>query len=403
MLERHHEVRLHGRSIGAIHHKGDVTRFEFEAGYWDREDRAVLGLWFEDHPRESPRSSMTLPSWFSNLLPEGRMRDWIALDRGVSVQREMELLLRVGADLPGAVEVIEDGAAPSPGGDFGQPDMRAERRKTTAPWKFSLAGVGMKFSMLQTGERLTLPASDALGDWIVKMPDAVHKNVPLNEYMVMSLARQVGIDVPPIRLVGRDDLPDIPDTAWPGTEATAYAVSRFDRSSAGRVHMEDLNQVRGFLPDGKYDGAFETLAGLIYRGKDDTSLVECVRRFAFDLLVGNGDSHLKNWSLLYADGRTASISPAYDLVSTAPYSANDDEGLALSFASSKRFGQVSLSGFQRLERKLGAAHLHLVDVVRETASLFEDAWSAYEKDDALAPVTSWISSHLSSRLSQLNP
>ena len=54
-----------------------------------------------------------------------------------------------------------------------------------------------------------------------------------------------------------------------------------------------------------------------YRNYDLPSLVECVRRTVFNILCGNDDAHLKNWSLVYRDRRNAVLSPAYDLVCTA--------------------------------------------------------------------------------------
>ena len=69
--------------------------------------------------------------------------------------------------------------------------------------------------------------------------------------------------------------------------------------------------------DGKYRSNVETVAGLAHRGRDIASLREAVRRTVFNLLVGNGDAHLKNWSLIYPDRRRARLSPAYDLVCTA--------------------------------------------------------------------------------------
>jgi serine/threonine-protein kinase HipA len=71
----------------------------------------VLGLLFEQDPLRTHAAALRLPPWFSNLLPEGLLREWIAADRGVSADREMELLAQVGHDLPGAVRVLP---APSP-------------------------------------------------------------------------------------------------------------------------------------------------------------------------------------------------------------------------------------------------------------------------------------------------
>lgn len=63
---------------------------------------------------------------------------------------------------------------------------------------------------------------------------------------MQNLARAVGIDVPDVVLVHRDELPVLPARAWPSSEELAFAIARFDRTADGqRIHIEDLAQVRG--------------------------------------------------------------------------------------------------------------------------------------------------------------
>jgi len=60
--------------------------------------------------------------------------------------------------------------------------------------------------------------------------------------------------------------------------------------------------------------------GCLVAGESDFD--EVVRRIAFQVLIGNGDAHLKNWSFVYPDGTSARLSPPYDLVATiATYAA----------------------------------------------------------------------------------
>lgn len=394
MIEASHAVVLHDRRIGSILQRGDVARFVFAEGYWDDPGRDVLGLWFEDDPRRSPKAASRLPPWFSNLLPEGPLRDWIARDQGVSAQRELQLLLRIGGDLPGAVQVIPA----ETDGPF-DPSLLADSQLVSATlkpeenrWKFSLAGVGLKFSMTKKNQRLTMPASGALGDWIVKMPDPIHRDVPANEFATMSLARSVGITTPEISLVHRDELPALPEDAWPNDEDTAYAVERFDRGIDGeRIHIEDLAQVRGFYDTNKYDGNFETVGALIYRGRDTPALREFVRRLTFNLLIGNGDAHLKNWSLIYRDRRIPTISPAYDLVSTGPYASTafpDDFGLK--FGGTKVLDRIGRDPFRQLQERLAVDHSNVLGVVDETAERFATAWQG-GAGEAFPPfVAEWI-------------
>ena len=401
-----HDVRLDGTSIGTLVQRGDHARFVFHDDYWHDPDRHVLGLWFEDDRDRLVQSKLRLPAWFGNLLPEGRLREWIALEREVSPERELELLLQVGHDLPGAV-TVHSGVARDAPHDVDEAaeyaDDAAERPDPA--WRFSLAGVGLKFSMVQRAERLTLPSSYEDGDWIVKLPDPHHAEVPRNEYAMMRLAAAVGIETPEARLVPRNLLEGVPAIVWPAGEDLAYAVRRFDRPAPGRrTHIEDFAQVRGFGSTQKYEGAFETVAALTYRGHATSDLQEFARRLAFNALIGNGDAHLKNWSLIYPDGRRPQLSPAYDLVSTGPYAPilDGEENLGLKFGGSRSFEGVTRRCFDELARRLDASHASLGDVVAETATAFESAWNPNAAEFEHIPhVAKWIDRRLSARLRAL--
>ncbi|MEU7764134.1 HipA domain-containing protein [Nocardia sp. NPDC049190] len=257
------------------------------------------------------------------------------------------------------------------------PDPRTREHQ---PWKFSLAGVGLKFSTLRDGRRFTCTATGEGGDWILKLPDSRFSAVPSNEYTMMRFAGTVGIDVPEVALVHRDDIDGVPSGVWPGGEEFAYAVKRFDRATDRRlVHIEDFAQVRAVYPISKYEGNFETVAALAYRGRDTAALHEFVRRLVFFVLIGNGDAHLKNWSLIYRDRRVPTLSPAYDIMSTEAYGIGDGpEDLGLKFVGNKRFDAMRVYQFDRLARKLhtsatlSATALETIDRVRQHWPRFAD-------------------------------
>lgn len=406
--EEQFRVHLHDQLVGRLHRRGDFTRFVFEPDYWDDPNRAVLGLRFEDNPRARHQSHLRLPPWFSNLLPEGRLRDWIARARGTAIEREMELLAQVGHDLPGAVRVIAADER-----DRAQVEIHDGDAPTTEPdhpanplWRFSLAGVGLKFSMLSKGDRLVVPGFGQGGDWIVKMPDAVYPDLPWNEWAMMILARATGIDAPEVRLLHRDQVENLPKLAWAGG-SYAYAVKRFDRGPQRElIHIEDLAQVRGFYPwphdrhEGKYAGSFETVGALIYRRHDVKALQEFARRLAFNILIGNGDAHLKNWSLIYRNPRIPTLAPAYDLVGATFFycpSPDGPEEMALKFGRSKRFDDARISMLARLDEKLGAK-ADLADVARITVDRVRAEWPQAEAllQDHL-PLAREIKSHIEER------
>lgn len=386
--ERHYGVWLRDLRVGTLTQRGDHTRFTMATSHLDDDSRPVLGLVFEQDVGARYAAALRLPPWFSNLLPEGRLRDWIAHERGVSAHREMELLAQVGHDLPGAIRIRPVAAAKICSVDDWSADVHSPPRTEdgTALWRFSLAGVALKFSMLAEHDRLTLPASGVGGDWIVKLPDRVYPDVPRNEFTMMSLAGAVGIDVPEVRMVHRDEVVGLPPGVWPDHEEWAYAVRRFDRDDRrGLIHIEDLAQVRDIYPDDKYRGNFETVGSLIYRGRDVASLREYARRLVFSILISSGDAHLKNWSLIYRDPRVPTLAPAYDLVSTRYYMGADEE-FGLRFGGTKRYERIRLSAFDRLEHRIDS-DAGLADVgralIEATVSHWPDRSDAVRSSDGL--------------------
>jgi len=407
-------VLLHKRRIGTIRQRGDYTQFTFIEEYLDDPVRPTLGLRFEENLRAPYASALRLPRWFSNLLPEGPLREWIAADRGVALDREMELLAQVGHDLPGAVRVVS--ANESGADDEWEHTPAPEEGASSAhdglsPWRFSLAGVALKFSMLERGDRLTIPAVGEQGDWLVKFPDYKFADVPRNEFAVMSLAQAVGINTPEVRMLHRDVLTDVPQRLWPNSEEWAYGIRRFDRAPDQQrtpIHIEDLAQVRDKYPQAKYEGSFDTVAALTYRGHDLEALQEFARRLAFNVMIGNGDAHLKNWSLIYADQRVPTLSPAYDLVSTVQYRDVDDppEDLGLRLGRSRRFESVTPDSFRtlesRLDRRFGKTSAELSDIALDIARQVVELWPTHR--ELLAdnePLASGISSWIEERKSSL--
>jgi serine/threonine-protein kinase HipA len=198
--------------------------------------------------------------------------------------------------------------------------------------RFSLAGVQLKFSAVNEARGgLTIPAEGVGGSWIVKLPSPEFEGVPENEYSMMTLARLVGIDVPAIELVDIDTIDNLP-RGVANLAGRALAIERFDRRSDGStVHIEDFAQVFGIYASKKYENAnARSIARVIAAEGTDGDIGEFIRRLTSNTLIGNGDMHLKNWSMIYPDRRTAALSPAYDFVSTIAYIPGDQAALKFS-------------------------------------------------------------------------
>ncbi len=321
-----------------------------------------------------------MPPWFANLPPEGALREIVARAAGVAPEQEAALLHWLAADLPGAVRLSPD--APDDDDDALEVDPERVAGPPVDPPNrpFSLSGLQLKMSMVDRAGRLTAPASGEGGDWIVKFPDRLYPGVPANEHATMVWARLAGVDVPQVRLVGPSELPDVREPMWARKEE-ALAVRRFDRPSPGaRRHMEDLAQVRQLFPRDKYTGNFETVAAIAYRGHDTGSLEQFLRRMVFNVACGNGDAHLKNWTLLYVDPKVPQLSPAYDLVATFVYaeSGGREEDLGLKLGGSRRFEAVSAGALRRLAHKIGADPEWTDEVVADAVERTLAAWEVLD-------------------------
>jgi serine/threonine-protein kinase HipA len=174
-----------------------------------------------------------------------------------------------------------------------------------------------------------------------------------------------------------------------------FAIRRYDRLPNGeRVHQEDFAQVWGVPPDLKYLGAsLEGLARFVgdLCGRDD--LLEYLRRMLFLLLCGNTDAHLKNWSLVYPDGRAARLSPVYDFVCVRQYLPENE--LALPLAKEKRPERIGRAHIARVEKFL-RQYGHDVDLVKlggEFVQRCMDEWAS-RRGGVDAPVRDAIERHL---------
>ncbi len=389
-------LTLHGRLVGylagfqngrnvlsfADEFKNDISRPTFSLithpGF-PRADKLMAEPWV--------RNQRLHPS-LSNLLPEGSLRELIAQGLKVYVDNEFQLLSYLGEDLPGALiadpmepEDVPDSVLATYGNAKAVKFEKEILNPTGRKDKFSLAGVQMKFSMKEKDGRYNLSRGDVLGDWIIKTPSTKHKDVPVNEYTAMRLASLVEVDIPEIKLVELDKLDNLPQINLPD-ENLAFAIKRFDRENDRRIHMEDFAQVLVKYPHEKYNAAnYEQIGRILYEFSGDglTDAQQFARRLLVNILLANGDAHLKNWSLLYPDQVTPRLSPAYDIVTTSVY-MDGERHYALNLGKTKEWYKASYANFQSWANRAGvpwrAIKPHIDDAMEKARSLWPKALKA---------------------------
>jgi len=159
----------------------------------------------------------------------------------------------------------------------------------------------------------------ALPSLIVKSGNAEFPNIAVNEFVCMSIAKAAGLRTPEF---------------WITRDYQLFVMRRFDILESGeRLAMEDFCVLMAKPGDKKYEGRYESLlrAANLY----EVNITEMYEQIVLSLIIGNGDAHLKNFAILYANTNGPfQLSPLYDVVCTKAYG---DETTALSINKSRSY------------------------------------------------------------------
>lgn len=400
------DISLNNLPIGTlVRTPGDYNAFNLLPSYRSLNNPPIFSLSLRSVDgglRRDPKPIRgALPPFFANLLPEEKLREAMEKHHAASVRpgNDFDLLAALGTNLPGAVRALPSDGMPVPIGPAADAGKKA---------RFSLAGVQMKLSVMKnTGKEggITLAVDDEQGEYIAKFPSVTHIGLSENEFAILALAEALGMDVPARELVDRSEFAGIPEEFNTMSTGKVLLVRRFDREASGaRVHMEDFAQVFGRYPSEKYTGAaYHNIAAALNSGVSFDAAIEFVRRLALTALTGNGDMHLKNWSLLYpGDGRTPTLSPVYDVLSTIPYIPKD--GMALSLAGEKSFKALIQERWRSFANRSRLPEGAVMTAVAETAADVRAKWSVLpERDVVPAQVLERIDAHVDEMAAILAP
>ncbi|GLQ89695.1 HipA domain-containing protein [Dyella flagellata] len=311
---------LDKQRVGAIEEEAGLWRFVYDEA-WTR---------FPLSPALDPKASPIVDGatkrpvqwYFDNLLPEEGQRALLAKDAKIDQADAMGLLAYYGRESAGALTLLpESEFVPDADGLRPLQDARLSERIRQLPAlplthaatkRMSLAGAQHKLAVVVRDGVLYEPLGSEPSTHILKPdhPDQDFAHSVINEWFVMKLAASMGLEVP---WVDRRYVPE-----------PVYLVARFDRQDDGgqtrRIHAIDACQLLGLAPLFKYkEGSIDALRQLADQCQlRAAARLRMFRWLAFNVLVGNGDAHLKNLSFL-VDERGVNISPHYDLLSTSAY------------------------------------------------------------------------------------
>lgn len=282
-------------------------------------------------------SAQETKNYFSGLLPEGFIRSSIAQNMHIDSNDYLSILLLLGQECLGAIIIYEDNSLINTASyeklSSKQIAQLAEEGSTKSismvqKAHLSLAGASGKVGLYYDKSSNTwyLPKHTAPSTHIVKQSHIRLENIVINELLCLKTAKKLGLNVSSAFII--DTLND--------KEKLLFATKRYDRALSKnkinnlykpyRLHQEDFAQALNISSQDKYEsgnsGYFKKMQNLLntYSSDPIRDIEQLWKITLFNLLIGNTDAHIKNFSLLYSkDLKQIRLAPAYDLISTIIY------------------------------------------------------------------------------------
>lgn len=259
-----------------------------------------------------------------------------------------------------ALRALTDGRKASPKLPFSRKDLNLSAILTSGRRPLSISGVQDKVGLLLDNGRFEV--ADRGSQYILKPVPSIdmvsfRKDIPANEHLTMQIASQLcGIETAANACVEMLD------------GEMAYLVRRFDYRDGEKIPQEDFAQLslRSEETHGrnyKYDCSCEEAADVIKRFCPSymVELPKFFRRIVFNYMMGNGDAHLKNFSLFATAHGDYVLTPAYDLLNTSLHIPTES-AMALELfkdgyytPSYEALGFYTRADFEEFARRIGVS------------------------------------------------
>jgi serine/threonine-protein kinase HipA len=324
------DVYKSGRRAATLCRRAEGVEFAYVDDYLGADGPAVATtLPLTDRPVATHAGAV--PPFFAGLLPEGRRLSGLRRAVKTSADDELSLLLAVGRDTIGDVQIVPEGVEPTPA----EPLVQVDKEWSDVRFADVLADAQVIDPVALPGVQdkasarmISLPVARAGERYLLKVDPPEYPHVVEVEAFFLSLAREVRVESASADVV-RD-----------GDGRLGLLVRRFDRDPQPTgetlaLACEDACQVLGRWPADKYNVTTETvIAGLsLHCSAGPVAVRRLYQQVCYAWLTGNGDMHAKNLSILSTREGEWRVAPAYDVPSTVPYG---DKSLALSIQGRTR-------------------------------------------------------------------
>lgn len=354
-------VYLKNKFAGCLSYNNGELSFQYDKNYLANNNNFPLSASLP--LSESIFNDNVVRPFFDGLLPEDVARTQIARIFKTDSRNTFALLKSIGADCAGAISVQSQNVKLQ---DLSNPEYKyiedEEAYNILSSLKvrplyigeddFRISGAGAQDKLIACiiKNKLALPLNGTPSTHIIKPNIEGYKDTVFNELFCMKLAKACGLNVPGCFIKTIKD-------------KNFYIVERYDREKNDelwtRIHQEDFCQILNILPENKYESdggpnlksCFELLDKLKVAATSKIAFIDLV---IFNYLIGNGDAHAKNFSILYKND-IPMLAPCYDLMCTAimaPY--YDKHKMAMKLCAKKYFmSRVKRDNFAKLSEISG--------------------------------------------------
>jgi len=367
--------------------------FQYDKAYIDSEYAHPLSLRLP--LREAPYENDEARPFFSNLLPEGDIRELIAKVVHVSKNNDFALLREIGGECAGAVSILPEGRTPLDSGGYQEiswddlEDLLEGRAKkpllaSRKDLRLSLAGVQDKLPIYLSAGKLHLPTENAPSSHILKPQirgfyDTVH-----NEAFCMMLAKR--IFTPSSRIPEVSILHGKRKSANDALIIERYDRSTLDNGAIRRIHQEDFCQALGYLANRKYEneggpGLKECFALLSrFSTQPLVDRLHLLKWVVYNFIIGNNDAHAKNLAILFLDGKPV-LAPFYDLICTQVYPELSKK-MSMRIGGEIRHEYVHLRHWERFAQEINVKEKLVIELLKEYSISIPNEAEALAEDFA---------------------
>ena len=347
--------------------------------------------------REEFSQKQCIP-FFSGLLPEEDSRKKIADYLHISETSTLKLLEALGGECAGLISILSEDDLFSKETSYKLDSKNYEplddnrllefiekmntrgHLKAHDQFRLSLEAHQEKLALAKINGEWYLPLNGSPSTHILKPARTGSlSSLAQNEYICMKLAKSFGLPVPDV------DLLKI-------AEKDIFVVERYDRikeaDSIQRLHQEDFCQALGIMSTTKYqnDGGpgiidiFNTILKVCTVPALESQ--KFLRYVLFNYVIGNCDSHGKNYSMLYKNNRVE-LSPLYDVVSTIIYSGLTEK-LSMKIGKHYEIQKVTQEDFSLLAESLNLKYSVFSKIFDDFAKKYIIAFEELKNDEKIS-------------------